>query len=87
MPAFVGMTNAVTMHDDDDVDDIMHQHPAVRMIAIMPAVILICKILLIVKLYIYAMQCIDHFAHIMVPLRMVKATSQMLTRVSSLSNK
>ena len=86
------MTNAVTMHDDDDVDDIMHQHAAVRMIAIMPAVILICKILLIVKLYIYAMQCIDHLAHLLCPQhhggsRMVKATSQMLTRVSSLSNK
>ena len=49
MPAFVGMTNAVTMHDDDDVDDIMHQHAAVRMIAIMLPVILICKILLIVN--------------------------------------
>jgi len=34
MLVVVGMTNAVTMHDDDDI---MHQH-AVRMIEIMPAI-------------------------------------------------
>ena len=40
MPAFVGMMNAVTMHDDDDDDDdvIMHQH-AVRTIDIIPAIL------------------------------------------------
>ena len=80
MPAFVGMTNAVTMHDDDD-DIIMHQH-AVRIIEIMPAILYFKTISCDEQCYICCNAVLITLPQLVTPQHTYP--SQMLTRVSFL---